>query len=104
DGARMLELGTPHLERRPAADGRPPRLAASWQTTGEVLDPPEPPGKLRHALLELRPWRLAPPPAPGGEQPVWHALLLLFPLLGLMIALEITLAFAIAYLVTGRAY
>jgi hypothetical protein len=103
DGARMLELGTPHLERV-AVDGGPPRLAASWQTTGEVLAPPKPPGKLRHALLELRPWRLAPPPAPGGEQTVGQALLLLLPLLGLLIAFEITLAFAVAYLVTGRAY
>jgi hypothetical protein len=101
DGARMLELGTPHLERV-AVDGGPPRLAASWQTTGEVLAPPKPPGKLRHALLELRPWRLAPPPPPGGEQTVGHALLLLLPLLGLLIAFEITLAFAVAYLVTGR--
>ena len=33
-GARILELGTPHVVRR-AVDGGPPRVAASWQTTGE---------------------------------------------------------------------
>lgn len=98
DGARMLELGPPHL------DGAGRHLSASWETTGEVLDPPEPPGKFRQALLELRPWRLAPPPATGVELPVWQAVAILLPALALLIALEITLAFVIAYLVTGRAY
>jgi hypothetical protein len=98
DGARILELGTPHV------DGGSPRLAASWQTTGELIQPPKPPGKLRHALLEVRPWRLAPPPAPGVEQSVGKALLVLLPLLGLLIAFEIALAFVVAYLVTGHAY
>src|SRR5689334_11906335 len=48
ESARVLELGIPHVERF-AADGGPPRLRASWQTTGELLEPPQPPGKLRHA-------------------------------------------------------
>jgi hypothetical protein len=102
-GARMLELAAPQIERL-ALDGGPPRITASWQTTGELIRPPKPPGKLRHALLELRPWRLAPPPAPSGEQSVGKALIVMLPLLGLLIALEITLAFVVAYLVTGRAY
>jgi hypothetical protein len=102
-GARILELGTPHVVRR-AVDGGPPRVAASWQTTGELIEPSKPPGKLRHALLEVRPWRLAPPPEAGAEQSVGRALLVLLPLLGLLIALEIALAFVVAYLVTGRAY
>jgi hypothetical protein len=98
-GVRMLELGPPHVVRN-----GPNRIAASWQTTGELIQAPKPPGKLRHALLQLRPWRLAPPPAPGGEQSVGRALLVLLPLLGLLIAVEIALAFVVAYLVTGRAY
>lgn len=102
-GARILELGTPHVELL-AVDGGAPRVSATWQTTGELLQPPKPPGKLRHALLEVRPWRLAPPPAAGGEQSVGHALLVMLPLLALLIAFEIALAFVVAYLVTGRAY
>lgn len=102
--ARVLELGPPHVELAAVDGATPTRLAASWQTTGELLEPPEPPGKLRHALLQLRPWRLAPPARNGDERSVWHALALLFPALGLLIAFEITLAFTIAYLVTGHAY
>lgn len=104
DGVRVLELGAPHLVRAGSGGPRRELLAAAWETTGELLQPPKPPNAFRQALLELRPWRLKPPRSAEVEQPVWHALALLFPTLALVIALEITLAFAIAYLVTGRAY
>jgi len=68
--ARVLALDAPHVERLVANGGRP-LVAASWTTTGDLLQPPQPPGIFAHALL---------------------------------VAFEITLAFLVAYLVTGRAY
>src|SRR5207247_6111977 len=50
--ARLLGLDAPRLEA-PSKNG----LSASWRTTGEILEPPEPPGALDRALLALRPWR-----------------------------------------------
>jgi hypothetical protein len=46
---------------------------------------------------------LAPEGEPGEGIP-WHAVLLLVVALGLLIGLEITLAFGVAKLVTGHAY
>jgi hypothetical protein len=46
---------------------------------------------------------LAPEGEPAGGVP-WHAVLLLAVALALLIALEITLAFGVAKLVTGHAY
>src|SRR2546423_15711936 len=43
-GARNLELRTPHVVRG-AVDGGPPRGAAPWPTTREVVEPAEAPGK-----------------------------------------------------------
>ncbi|TMM10689.1 MAG: hypothetical protein E6F98_12280 [Actinobacteria bacterium] len=88
DGARLLQLGTPHLVR----DG-----AASWEATGELVAAAS--GLPDQAVLELRPWRLRP--ARASE---WRPIAVLLPALALLIALEIALAFTIAYLVTGRAY
>ena len=94
-GARVLELGAPHLVR----DG-----AASWEVTGELVVPPERPALPGQALLELRPWRLRPARTRDGEQSMARALAILFSGLALLIGLEIAVAFAVAYLVTGRAY
>jgi hypothetical protein len=55
-------------------------------------------------LLELRPWRLTPPRAHPSELPIWKAAAILLSALALLVAFEITLAFLVAYLVTGRAY
>lgn len=87
--ARVLELSPPHL----VGDG-----AASWETTGEVVEPPQAhlPGQ---ALLELRPWRLRP-----ARSRDWRPIAVLLPALAFLIAFEIALAFTVAYLVTGRAY
>jgi hypothetical protein len=87
DGARLLELGAPHLVR----DG-----AASWETTGELLETRAAPSD--HAVLGLRPWRLRP------ARSEWRPFVIFMPVLALLIAFEIGLAFTVAYLVTGRAY
>ena len=46
--ARLLELDAPRLD--PASQNG---LTASWRTTGETLDPPEPPGAVDRALLAV---------------------------------------------------
>src|SRR6266704_3479833 len=50
-GGRLLELDVPHVET--ASVEGVPVLSASWQTTGEVLEPPLPPGTIWRALLAL---------------------------------------------------
>jgi hypothetical protein len=59
-------------------------------------------------LEELREDLQTVDPGPTGtqdeERSVGRALAILFPLLALLIAAEIALAFLVAYLVTGRAY
>jgi hypothetical protein len=99
----LLELGPPRLERFDADGGRP-TLVASWRTTGAVLEPPPPPGLLRRTALSVRPWRLAPPPPEGSDTPPWQSIALMLVLVGVLIVVEITVAFVVAYLVTGRAY
>jgi hypothetical protein len=95
---RLLELDLPRLQA-PATDG----LVAIWRTTGEPLDPPEPPGILQRALLAIRPWRLAPPPRRAAERPLWQLLVLLYTAVVLIVGLVIGLSFLIALLVTGNA-
>jgi hypothetical protein len=87
EGAQILELGAPHLVR----DG-----AASWETTGELVEAH--PAQSDQAVLGLRPWRLRP------AHSEWRPLAILFPALAVLIAFEIALMFTVAYLVTGRAY
>jgi hypothetical protein len=66
-----------------------------WHPTGRIF---------AHALLALRPRRLTPPRAHPSELPIWKAAAILLCALALLVAFEITLAFLVAYLVTGRAY
>lgn len=87
-GARLLELRAPRL------DGNPP-FRASWSTTGATIDPPEPPGFLRTAVLAHRPWRLAPPAAPR-ELPLWQVALLLYGAIAVLGTVVMVAAFAIA--------
>ena len=96
---RLLELDVPRIELA-ETDGTG-RLLASWKTTGETLELPWPPGPLRRLLLILRPWRLAPPPRPGGERSLWQVVFLLYTALALIVVLVIGLAFLIARIVTG---
>src|SRR6266496_5390157 len=97
----LLELDVPHVETA-SVDGASV-VSASWQTTGEVLEPPLPPGPVRRALLGLRPWRLAPPPRPEAERPLWQLVAVLYTSLALIVTLVIGLAFLVARLVTGNA-
>jgi hypothetical protein len=100
---RLLELDVPRVEPSSAEAG-PERLSASWGTTGELLEPPPPPGLLRRASLSLRPWRLAPPPRPEAERPLWQLVGLLYTVIALVVALLIGASFLVAQLVTGSAY
>ena len=99
DGARLLELDVPRVDTA-SSDG----LAASWRTTGAPLEPlPEPPGTVDRALLAIRPWRLAPPPRPDAEQPLWLMLVGLYTALAVIVGGVIALCFLIAWLATGSA-
>jgi hypothetical protein len=99
DGARLLELEVPRIETA-SANG----LAATWRTTGDALEPvPEPPGFVDRALLGLRPWRLAPPPRPESERPMWFMVTALYGSLALIVLFVIGLCFLIAQLVAGQA-
>lgn len=100
-GGRLLELDVPHVEI--ASVQGAPVVSASWQTTGQLLEPPLPPGPVRSALLVLRPWRLAPPPRPEAERPLWQLVAVLYTSLALIVGLVIGLAFLVARLVTGNA-
>jgi len=98
--ARLLELDVPRVEAC-SANG----LAASWRTTGELLEPPpEPPGAVDRALLAIRPWRLAPPPPPGAERPLWQMIAVLYTFLALVVGLIVVSAFIAAWIASGRAY
>src|SRR5438445_2744151 len=94
--ARLLELDVPRVDTASSN-----ALSASWRTTGAPLDPlPEPPGAVDRALLAIRPWRLAPPPRPGAERPLWQQVVVLYTSLALIVLLVIGLCFLIARLVT----
>jgi hypothetical protein len=99
----LLEFEAPRVETIVGDGGRAAVVTGSWRTTGALLESPSPPGLLRQAMLMLRPWRLAPPPAQETERPLWHTVAFLYAGIAVLIALEIVLAFVVAYLVTGRA-
>jgi hypothetical protein len=100
-GTRLLELELPRVVETASSDG----LAASWHTTGRPLEPPpEPPGALDRALLAIRPWRLAPPPLPAAERPLWQQVAILYCALTLIVVTVISAAFIVAWIATGSAY
>lgn len=97
ESARLLELELPHLQA--SENG----ISASWRTTGEPLELPEPPGLAKRALLMIRPWRLSPPRRPEAERPIWVTLAAMYAALALIVGLLIGLDFLSAWLVTGSA-
>jgi hypothetical protein len=100
DGARLLELDAPRVDTA-SSNG----LAALWRTTGAPLEPlPEPPGAVDRALLEIRPWRLAPPPSPDAERPVWLLLVGVYTALAVIVSGVIGLCYMIAWFATGHAF
>jgi hypothetical protein len=90
-GEPLLGLDAPRLE-----DGG--RLVASWSTTGAVVEPAPQDDEPSPAIAAAR-----AASAPRDRPPLLYVLLALGSLAGL-VALEIGLAFGIAYLVTGHAY
>ena len=96
EDARLLELDLPRVEPTSVDGGH--ALAASWHTTGEVLEPPAPPGVVDRALLALRPWRLAPPPQSGHERPLWQVLVLLYTCVAMVVMLLTGLSFLAGHL------
>jgi hypothetical protein len=100
EGGRLLELDVPRVDTA-SSNG----LAASWRTTGALLEPlPKPPGAVDRALLEIRPWRLAPPPGPDAERPLWLLLLGVYAALTVIVSGVIGICFMIAWLATGHAF
>lgn len=98
-GAQLLELEAPRVDTA-SSNG----LAASWRTTGAPLEPlPEPPGAVDRALLAIRPWRLAPPPRPGIERPMWLQIAVLYSALAVIVLVVIGVCFLIAWAATGSA-
>jgi len=97
-GARLLALELPRVDTA-SANG----LSASWRTTGEPLELPEPPGVVDRALLAIRPWRLAPPPRPAADRPLWLTIVEMYTVLALIVGTLIGLDFLVAWLVTGSA-
>jgi hypothetical protein len=95
--SRLLELDLPRIE--PSTDGP----VASWRTTGELLEPPDPPGALDRALLSIRPWRLTPPRGAGADPPFWQALIGMYVALTVIVGVMTALCFLIARLVSGNA-
>jgi hypothetical protein len=99
---RLLELDAPRFEAA-SADGES-IAAASWHTTGQTLEPPPPPGLLQRTLLGVRPWRLAQPPTPAGERPLWQLVAILYTCLALIVGLVIGLSFLAARVFAGSPY
>ena len=99
---QLLELDVPRFETASVAGE--PLVAASWRTTGLTLEPPPPPGPVQRLLLSLRPWRLASPPVPLAERPLWQIVAILYICLALIVGLVIGLSFLAARLVAGSPY
>jgi len=103
-GAVLLELAAPRVELIRLDDGHVASASATWATTGDLVEPPPPPGPIRSALLARRPWRLARPSSAPAERPLWLVIATLYTAIAVMTGLFIAAAFLVAYLVTGRAY
>jgi hypothetical protein len=101
DTQRVIVAGHPELQEL-----EPPRialddstLAASWRTTGAVLEPAGaasaavPPAVAASRTLTAR-----------HERPIWQIAVFAFACLASVVVFEIALAFSVAYLVTGHAY
>jgi hypothetical protein len=80
-------------------DGQGTRIAASWATTGALIDVP--PRPRRHPRERRQPQGQ---PLGRPARPLWQVVLVLYASLALIAAFVITLAFVVARLVTGAAY
>lgn len=92
----LLALDPPRL----VADGEARSgLTASWTTTGERFPALAP---RRRALLAAR--RAARSRTARAEWPLWRSVATLLATIAFLVAFTITLAFVVAWLVTGAAY
>lgn len=98
-GGRLLGLDVPHVQT-----ASPDGLSASWRTTGELLELPDPPRLVDRTLLGIRPWRLASPPEPAAERPLWLTLVEVYAAITVIVGLLIGLDFLVAWLTTGSSY
>lgn len=96
--SELLELDSPRLLKADEAD-ESGRMAASWETTGEVfrLAP-------RRRLWRLPFLRRRARSRTPREPRLWLAVAVLLSSLAFLIVLVATLAFLVAWLVTGEAY
>jgi hypothetical protein len=94
----LLELDAPRLIT--SDDGG--SLRAFWATTGETLAPAKV-GRLPLAIrLQSRRPRVGL--AEAGSWPLWKTVAVLYATIALLLLLMMTLAFSVAWLVTGTAY
>lgn len=98
--ATLLELEPPRLAVDPGTKAR--RLLAVWETSGGAL--PEPPPRALPFPLRLLHPRIRSAEPRTDEEPVWRAALVLYALLGLVLAVFIGVVFLIPYVLTGHAY
>jgi hypothetical protein len=95
---RLRELDPPRLTA--VRDGR---LTASWTTTGNTLQRPRAVARLPLAI-RLRPAPAQRRAATAAEWPLLKTVAVLYSTIAFLLALMITLAFTIAWAVTGTAY
>jgi hypothetical protein len=96
DGARILELEPPHLLE--GAPEGPQALTASWRATGTPLLLPDPPGRLREALISLHRPTVA---VEKRERPILQLAAAMYAVLVLIACSLIGLDILVAYLATG---
>jgi hypothetical protein len=93
--ARLLQLDTPHMQFD--ADGG---LTAAWHTSGDALELPAAPGRVRDLLVSFR-RPTAAEPSHTAVRPVWKTIGLMYLLLSVLAGAGIGFSYLIAYLVTG---
>jgi hypothetical protein len=95
---RLLELDPPRL-----TETRDGHLTASWTTTGNTLERPAAVARLPLAIC-LRPAPAQRRPATETEWPLLKTVAVLYGTIAFLLAFMITLAFTIAWAVTGTPY
>jgi len=94
-GTSLVELAAPRLAR---VDGA---VAASWRTTGAIVEPTPMPLGASPASPAVAAARTA---TVHVERPLWSIVVFALGLLATLVSAEIGLMFLVAWLVTGHAY
>ena len=98
DDPHLRELDPPRLTQ--TRDGR---LTASWTTNGNTLERPATVARLPLAV-RLRSAPARRQSATEAEWPLWKVVAILYSTIAVLLTLMLTLAFTIAWAVTGTAY